>query len=77
MSECSIVNDMIDNIKSAIMILDFEVYFIKSNIEHDKNKYLGCPKLLVDGRDFEDTAKYEKCKPFCREYKNGIPTAEE
>ncbi len=78
-SDCPIAIEMVDNVKSAISKLDFEVDFIQSKIDHgsDSEKYRGCPTLLVDGRDYEGKVKYEKCKPFCREYRNGIPTVEE
>ena len=79
LSECPSVNEMIKNVDTAISKLDFKVEFIKTEIDknQDSEKHRGCPTLLVDGRDYEGKVKYEKCKPFCREYRNGIPTVEE
>jgi hypothetical protein len=79
LSECPLVNEMIENVDTAISKLDFKVEFIQTEIDknQDSEKLRGCPTLLVDGRDYEGKVKYEKCKPFCRDYKNGIPTVEE
>lgn len=77
--ECPLVNEFLKNVNEAISKLDFKVDFRKTEIDKNEypEKFRGCPTLLVDGRDYEGKVKYEKCKPFCREYRNGIPTVEE
>lgn len=79
LSECPCVNEMLKNVEAAISKLDFKVDFHKTEIDknQDPNKFRGCPTLLVNGRDYEGKVKFEKCKPFCREYRNGIPTVED
>ena len=78
-SICPIVNEMIANANSAISQLDFEVNFIKTQLARDLDieKYKGCPTILVEGRDYEGKIKYENGKPFCRQYRNGVPSVEQ
>jgi hypothetical protein len=79
LSECPLVNELLKNVNAAISKLDFKVDYLKTEIDknEDPEIFRGCPTLLVDGRDYVGKVKYEKCKPFCREYKNVIPTVEE
>ena len=79
LSDRAIARKLIKNTKSAISTLDFEVDLFVTEIdkEEDPEKYRGCPTLLVNGRDYEGKVKFDKKKPFCREYKNGIPTAKD
>lgn len=61
LSECPLVNEMIENVDTAISNLDFKVEFIQTEIDknQDSEKLRGCPTLLVDGRDYEGKVKYE------------------
>ena len=79
LEECPVAKEMMENVKSAIIMLDFEVEFIKTKInhDHDSDKSRGCPTLLVNGRDYEGKIKFDKNKPFCREYRNGLPSIDE
>jgi len=78
-SKCPLAAEMISNVKTAISKLDFDVDYVETafNNGDEKENIRGCPTLLVDGRDYEGKIKFDKKKPFCREYRNGLPTAEE
>lgn len=78
-AKCPIVEEMAQNINRALAQLNFEVKFSeKVLIEYsDKIESRGCPTLLVNGRDLQGVVKCDMSKPFCRIYKDGIPSVEQ
>jgi len=78
-NKCPRVKEMAKNIDVAFAQIDFEVEFIE-NVINDNNNFiegLVCPTLLIDGRDLVGKLKCDQNKPYCRNYINGITTAEE
>lgn len=76
---CPRVNEMLNNIEESISAIDFEVEYIKNIIdENNEGSFgLGCPTLLVNGRDLVGKMKCDGSHLYCRTYPLGIPSVEE
>jgi protein-disulfide isomerase len=79
--DCPNVPIMYQNATDAMDSLDFDIelknIIVADNAKAERIGFRGSPTLLINGQDLLDMPKPENPSLSCRNYPNGIPTAED
>ncbi|MBZ0198546.1 MAG: DUF2703 domain-containing protein [Ignavibacteriaceae bacterium] len=78
---CPNSQKMIDNAKTAIGQLNFEIEYTETLVESvesaKQTRFRGSPTLLINGFDFENLPEPNEPALSCRYYPSGIPTVDQ